>query len=161
MLDLNMVPFFEMQEPLDEIDQIVQVPDLNLMPKNIIVQHQPMPIPAIAEMANLGFHLNEVFPQDPISMEVESFGDGLESQGQSVPQEEEQDPQPMIALPASPLSFLHLDILPHELNATDFQGDENDDYISLSCQAPVPTQQGSFFLEVKEALVHLFSSWVP
>jgi hypothetical protein len=120
------------------------VPDLNLMPENILFQHQPIPIPAMVEMANLDFHLNEVLPQDPISMEVESFGDGLESQGQSVPQEKEQDPQPVPDLPASPLKFPHLDILFHELNATDSQGDENDDSVSLSCQASVPTQQGSF-----------------
>jgi hypothetical protein len=120
------------------------VPDLNLMPENILFQHQPIPIPAMVEMANLDFHLNEVLPQDPISMEVKSFGDGLESQGQSVPQEKEQDPQPVPDLPASPLKFPHLDILFHELNATDSQGDENDDSVSLSCQASVPTQQGSF-----------------
>jgi hypothetical protein len=39
----------------------------------------------------------------------------------------------------------NLGILPHELNAADSQGDENDDPVSLSCQAPVPIQQGFFF----------------
>jgi hypothetical protein len=37
MPDLNIVPFAELEEPMDKIDQQVELPDLNLMLGNQIV----------------------------------------------------------------------------------------------------------------------------
>jgi hypothetical protein len=39
--------------------------------------------------------------------------------------EEEQDPEIVLALPAAPINLLHLEIPPHDLNALDSQSAEN------------------------------------
>jgi hypothetical protein len=40
---LNMVPFADLEEPMDKIDQLVVLHDLNLRPANHIVQQEHIP----------------------------------------------------------------------------------------------------------------------
>jgi hypothetical protein len=43
MPDLNMVPFADLEEPMDKIDQLVVLHDLNRRPANHIVQQEHIP----------------------------------------------------------------------------------------------------------------------
>jgi hypothetical protein len=52
-----------------------------------------------------------------------------------------------VALLAAPINFLHMEILPHELNALNSHDTENETIASQSCEAPSPVQQENLHLD--------------
>jgi hypothetical protein len=103
MPDLNLVPFAEMEEPDDEVDQLVVVPDLNFAPVHGQFQNVAM---------------GTAPPQAPLSMELRSFTQDNSVSTQSSEQQLEA-PDIVLALQAEPMDFLPLEINSNDLNVVE------------------------------------------
>jgi hypothetical protein len=108
ILDLNMAPPPDPDEALNQMDIVAFLPAVNLQ-ENLSVEQQHQ------QEAPLGNHVLNL----AISVEIDPtdlLGDSSEGEV-SQPSIEENSTETVLALPAAPINFLHMEILPEKLNA--------------------------------------------